>query len=96
MWESCLYGSERAWVATESVRASRERPFYSNGLAIGNYDSGWNKLFDPILETLKLFPSFLLVTDGDTSILKGIKSLNIVFQRCLAYTASDEILSMER
>ena len=30
MWESCLYGSERAWVATESVRASRERPFYSN------------------------------------------------------------------
>ena len=53
------------------------------GLAIGNYDSGWNKLFDPILETLKLFPSFLLVTDGDTSILKGIKSLNIVFQRCL-------------
>jgi len=52
-------------------------------LAIGNYDSGWNKLFDPILETLKLFPSFLLVTDGDTSILKGIKSLNIIFQRCL-------------
>jgi len=53
------------------------------GLAIGNYDSGWHKLFNPILETLKLFPSFLLVTDGDTSILKGIKSLNIVFQRCL-------------
>lgn len=53
------------------------------GLAIGNYDSGWNKLFDPILETLKLFPGFLLITDGDTSILKGIKSLNIVFQRCL-------------
>jgi hypothetical protein len=53
------------------------------GLAIGNYDSGWNKLFDPILETLKLFPSFLLITDGDTSILKGIKSLNIIFQRCL-------------
>lgn len=53
------------------------------GLAIGNYESGWNKLFDPILETLKLFPSFLLVTDGDTNILKGIKSLNINFQRCL-------------
>ena len=30
MWKSCLYGSERAWVATESVCASRERPFYSN------------------------------------------------------------------
>jgi len=53
------------------------------GLAIGNYDSGWNKLFDPVLETLKLFPKFLLTTDGDTSILKGIKSLNIIFQRCL-------------
>ena len=52
------------------------------GLAIGNYDSGWNKLFDPLLKTLKLFPSFLLITDGDTNILKGIKSLNIIFQRC--------------
>jgi len=53
------------------------------GLAIGNYDSGWDKLFGPILETLKLFPSFLLVTDGDTNILKGIKGVNIIFQRCL-------------
>jgi hypothetical protein len=53
------------------------------GLAIGNYESGWDKLFDPILETIKLFPSFLLVTDGDANILKGIKSLNIIFQRCL-------------
>lgn len=53
------------------------------GLSIGNYESGWSKLFDPILGTLKLFPSFLLVTDGDPNILKGIKSLNIIFQRCL-------------
>ena len=53
------------------------------GLAVGNYEGGWNKLFDPILSTLKRFPSFLLITDGDTSILKGIKSLNIIFQRCL-------------
>lgn len=53
------------------------------GLSIGNYDGGWDKLFDPIVETLRFFPNFLLVTDGDTNILKGIKSLNIIFQRCL-------------
>ncbi len=53
------------------------------GLAIGSYEGEWEKLFGPILETLKLFPSFLLVTDGDTNILKGIKGVNIIFQRCL-------------
>lgn len=53
------------------------------GLAIGNYEGEWEKLFGPILETLKLFPSFLLITDGDSNILKGIKGVKVIFQRCL-------------
>lgn len=53
------------------------------GLAIGRYDGGWDKLFSPLVHKLRMFPRFLLVTDGDMSILKGIKGLNIIFQRCL-------------
>jgi len=53
------------------------------GLAIGKYDSGWDKLFAPLRETIKSFKSFLLVTDGDTSIFKGVKCLNVILQRCL-------------
>ena len=53
------------------------------GLAIGHYDGGWDKLFSPLMHKLRMFPRFLLVTDGDMSILKGIKGLNIIFQRCL-------------
>jgi hypothetical protein len=54
------------------------------GLAIGNYDHGWDKLFAPLLKTLKSFAGFLLVTDGDTSILKGLgKEVKVIFQRCL-------------
>lgn len=54
------------------------------GLSIGNYDSQWNKLFKPIIPTLKKFKHFLLVTDGDTSILKGLgNKVKVHFQRCL-------------
>jgi len=54
------------------------------GLSIGNYDSGWDKLFKPLIPALKCFKQFLLVTDGDTSILKGLgSSVKILFQRCL-------------
>jgi hypothetical protein len=53
------------------------------GLAIGKYDSGWDKLFEPLREKIKSFKTFLLVTDGDTSIFKGVKCLNVVLQRCL-------------
>ena len=53
------------------------------GLAIGKYDSGWDKLFTPLRETIKLFKNFLLVTDGDTSIFKGVKCVNVLLQRCL-------------
>jgi hypothetical protein len=53
------------------------------GLAIGKYDSGWDKLFAPLREQIMLFSQFLLVTDGDTSIFKGVKCLNVILQRCL-------------
>lgn len=54
------------------------------GLSIGNYDSGWDKLFKPLLLDLKCFKHFLLVTDGDTSILKGLgTTVKVLFQRCL-------------
>jgi len=53
------------------------------GLSIGNYNGNWDKLFLPLRESFKMFEEFLLVTDGDTDILKGLKGLSIVFQRCL-------------
>jgi hypothetical protein len=54
------------------------------GLGIDHYDRGWGKLFTPLLKTAQCFKSILLVTDGDTSILKGIKTkIKIIHQRCL-------------
>ena len=54
------------------------------GLAIGNYEGQWEKLFEPLLEGLRKFKQFFLVTDGDTSILKGLGDrVKVVFQRCL-------------
>ncbi len=55
------------------------------GLALGAYHSisDWNKLFEPIIEDLKAMKNPILTTDGDTSILKGLKNLKIIIQRCL-------------
>lgn len=53
------------------------------GLALGKYDSGWDKLFAPLRAAIKSFRSFLLVTDGDTSIFNGVKCVNVLLQRCL-------------
>jgi hypothetical protein len=54
------------------------------GVAIGKYDGGWEKLFGPLLDGLKRFKQFLLVTDGDTNILKGLGDrVKVIFQRCL-------------
>ena len=54
------------------------------GLSIGNYDSDWGKLFKPLIPQLKAFKEFLLITDGDTSILKGLgNKVKVLFQRCL-------------
>lgn len=54
------------------------------GLAIGKYESDWDKLFKPILPDFSFFKEFLLVTDGDTSILKGLgDKVKVIVQRCL-------------
>ncbi len=53
------------------------------GLSIGKYESDWDKLFNPLKSSLKAFDNFLLVTDGDSNILKSIKGVKILFQRCL-------------
>ncbi len=54
------------------------------GLAIGNYDGEWEKLFCPVIETLKKFIQFLLVTDRDTNILNALgDEVKVIFQRCL-------------
>lgn len=54
------------------------------GLSIGNYDSQWEKLFNPLIPKLKKFKDFLLVTDGDASILKPLEGkVKIIYQRCL-------------
>lgn len=54
------------------------------GLAIGDYDSGWDKIFKPLVKCLKKFKWFLLVTDGERNILGELKGkLDILVQRCL-------------
>jgi len=54
------------------------------GLAIGNYEGEWEKLFEPLLEGLRKFKQFFLVTDGDTNILNALgERVKVVFQRCL-------------
>lgn len=54
------------------------------GLSIGKYDGNWDNLFKPQIPVLQLFKRFLLITDGDTNILKGLKGkVDVLFQRCL-------------
>lgn len=54
------------------------------GVSIDKYETGWDKLFSPLLKQFKSFKKFLLVTDGDTSIMKGLgDKVEILFQRCL-------------
>ena len=54
------------------------------GLAIGDYEGQWEKLFEPLLEGLRSFKQFFLVTDGDTTILKALGDrVRVIFQRCL-------------
>lgn len=55
------------------------------GLDIGNYNGAWDKLFKNSIEVFKGFRHrFLLITDGDASILDGLKdTVKIIVQRCL-------------
>ncbi len=66
------------------VQVKRKGGIRIAGLAIGNYEGEWEKLFEPLLEGLKKFKQFFLVTDGDTSILKALgDKVKGIFQRCL-------------
>ncbi len=56
---------------------------YIVNVTLGKYHSEWDKLFSPIIEDLKLMKNPILTTDGDVAILKGIKELKIIIQRCL-------------
>lgn len=54
------------------------------GVDIGGYNGGWYRVFKDSLEVFKRFGRFLLITDGDTSILDSLKGkVRIIFQRCL-------------
>jgi hypothetical protein len=53
------------------------------GMALGQYKKGWDKIFNPLKESLKKFKEIFLITDGDTSPLKGLRGINIILQRCL-------------
>jgi hypothetical protein len=54
------------------------------GLDLGNYNGSWDNLFQNSIEVFKRFNQFLLLTDGDTTILDGLKDkVKIIFQRCL-------------
>lgn len=54
-----------------------------SGMSIGSYKGGWDKLFKPLKLSLKKFKEIILVTDGDASILKGLKGIKVILQRCL-------------
>lgn len=54
------------------------------GIDIGNYNGSWRNLFKDSIDVFKGFGKFLLLTDGDTSILDSLKyKVTIIFQRCL-------------
>ena len=52
-------------------------------LDIGKYNGNWDRLFAPLLDSIRTFKRFLIITDGDTNILKPLKNVNIFVQRCL-------------
>ena len=54
------------------------------GLDIGNYNGSWDKLFGKSIKVFRKFSQFLLITDGDTSILDSLKGkVKVLVQRCL-------------
>jgi hypothetical protein len=55
------------------------------GLDIGSYNGSWDNLFKKSIEVFKAFrKQFLLITDGDTTILESLKGkVRVIIQRCL-------------
>ena len=67
------------------VLAQRKKPtgIRIAGMALGHYKKGWEKIFNPLKESLKKFEEIFLITDGDTTPLQGLKGIKITIQRCL-------------
>lgn len=54
------------------------------GLDIGDYNGSWDTLFGKSVKVFRKFSQFLLITDGDTSILDSLKGkIKVLVQRCL-------------
>lgn len=53
------------------------------GMIISGYKKGWKELFKSLRKALKSFKKIFLITDGDTSPLKGLKGIKVILQRCL-------------
>jgi len=54
------------------------------GINLDKYKMGWDKIFEPIKDHLKELGQIVLITDGDTSILKGLgDKVKVILQRCL-------------
>ena len=55
------------------------------GIDIGGYNGSWDKLFKKSIAVFKRFRrEFVLITDGDTSIVDGLKGkVKVILQRCL-------------
>jgi hypothetical protein len=53
------------------------------GLDLGPYNGSWEKLMAGSREAIKTFKTFLLLTDGDDSIRRGLGNLKVLYQRCL-------------
>jgi hypothetical protein len=59
------------------------------GMVLSSYKQGWKMLFEPLKDSLKVFGSIFLVTDGDTSPLAAIEGVTVILQRCLFHIAHE-------
>lgn len=67
------------------VQYKKEGGIRVAGIDIGNYNGSWEKLLKKSIDVIKGFKQpFLLLTDGDASIIESLKGkVTILIQRCL-------------
>ncbi len=65
------------------AQRTKDRRIRIAGMEIDQYKKGWDRLFEPLKESLKRFAFIFLVTDGDTSPLDGLAGITVIIQRCL-------------
>ena len=54
------------------------------GIAIGKYESGWDKVFKPLQSSFEKMGEFHMIMDGDSAILKDFAAeIDFTVQRCL-------------